>query len=82
MTPLLSGARLIIGIVVMGVIVPVTLFLLLDLRTLAQFFTIAATSLLAWGAGDLLGRILERPRMNGRSPGQAWRDDLERRSHE
>ena len=79
MTPL-SGVRVIIGIVVMGVIVPVTLFLLLDLRTMPQLFTIAVTSLLAWGAGDLLARILERPRLNGRSPGQAWRDDFERRS--
>jgi hypothetical protein len=66
----------------MGVIVPVTLFLLLDLRTMARLFTIAATSLLAWGAGDLLARILERPRLKDRTAGQAWRDDLERRSHE
>ncbi len=66
----------------MGVIVPVTLFLLLNLQTLPQLFTISATCFLAWGVGDLLGTIIERPRLKNRSAGQAWREDIERRSHE
>jgi hypothetical protein len=69
----LSGVRLIIGIVVMGVVVPVTLFLLLNLQTPAQLFTLAATSFLAWGVCDLFSTILEKPRLKGRSPGHALR---------
>lgn len=76
----LSGVRLIIGIVIMGVIVPVTLFLLLNLQRPSQLFTIAATSFLAWGVAELLAKILEKPRLKGRSPTQAWKEDLERRS--
>ena len=69
----LSGVRLIIGIIVMGVVVPVTLFLLLNLQTPAQLFTLAATSFLAWGVCDLFSTILEKPRLKGRSPGHAIR---------
>ena len=57
----------------MGVVVPVTLFLLLNLQTPSQLFTLAATTLLAWGVCDLFSRILERPRLKGRSPGHALR---------
>jgi len=66
----------------MGVIVPVTLFFLLNLQTPSQMFTIAATCFLAWGVGDLLAMILEKPRLENRSPTQAWREDIERRSSE
>ena len=76
----LSGVKLIIGIVVMGLLVPVTLFLLLNLQTPSQFFTVAATTFLAWGASDLLSTILRKPRLQNRSPAQALREDLERRS--
>ncbi|HYM62745.1 MAG TPA: hypothetical protein VEZ11_17810 [Thermoanaerobaculia bacterium] len=70
----MSGKRFIIGIIVMGVFVPVTIFLLLGLQTLSQLFTIAATTFLAWGAGDLLATVLERPRLEDRSPGKAIKD--------
>src|SRR5437762_2636146 len=38
----------------MGVAVPLGICLLLDLKTPAQLFGIAATTFLAWGAGDEL----------------------------
>ncbi len=63
----------------MGVIVPVTLFLLLDLQTPAQLLTVAATSFLAWGVGDLFATLLEKPRLKDRSPKKALEEDLERR---
>ena len=66
----------------MGVIVPVTLFLLLNLQTPAQLFTIAATTLLAWGAVHLFATVLEQPRLKDRSPGKALKEDLERRGEE
>ena len=66
----------------MGVIVPVTLFLLLNLQTMSQLLVVAATTFLAWGCGDLLAMILEKPRLQGRSPTQAFREDLERRSNQ
>jgi hypothetical protein len=77
-----SGIRLLVGAIVMGVAVPVTVFLLLGLTTLPQLFTIAATTFLSWGVADLLSTILEKPRLKGRSPGAAFKEDWERRSKE
>jgi len=74
-----SGPRLIIGIIVMGVAVPLVIFFLLDLKTQAQLFGIAATTFLAWGVADLFASILEKPRLKDRSPGRAIREDLQRR---
>ena len=63
----------------MGIAVPITLFLLLHLNKFAQLFAIAATTFLAWGVTDLLSNVLERPRLRDRSPGKAFKEDLERR---
>jgi len=73
---------LIIGIVVMGIALPLVLFLLLGLQTWQQFLTIAASTFLTWGVADLLASILERPRLKDRSPGHAFREDWERRQGE
>jgi len=70
---------LIVGIIVMGIAVPATIFFLLGLHTPSQFFTVAAITFLAWGLADLLASILERPRLENRSPGMAIKEDLERR---
>lgn len=78
----MSGLRLLIGVIVMGIAIPLTLFFLLGLHSLSQFFTIAAATFLAWGVADLLATILERPRLQGRSPGKAIREDWDRRSQE
>ena len=75
----MSGKRLIVGAIVMGLAVPAALFFLLRLQTTSQFFTIAAAAFLAWGVADLLASILERPRLRDRTPGQAIREDWERR---
>jgi hypothetical protein len=71
---------LIVGIIVMGIAVPATIFFLLGLHTRSEFFTVAATTFLAWGLADLLASILERPRLENRSPGMAIKEDLERRN--
>lgn len=63
----------------MGIGVPLTIFFLVGLHTPSQFFTVAATTFLAWGLADLLATILERPRLENRSPGLALKEDLERR---
>ncbi|MDQ6802094.1 MAG: hypothetical protein M3041_14815 [Acidobacteriota bacterium] len=76
----MSGRRLIIGAIVMGVILPLALFLLLGLQTPSQLFTIAASTFLAWGVADLLASILEKPRLKNRTPGGAIREDWERRA--
>ena len=78
----MSGIRLVVGVIVMGVAVPVTLFLLLHLHSLSQLLTIAAVTFLSWGFGDLLASILEKPRLTDRSPGRALREDWERRTKE
>jgi len=77
-----SGRRLIIGAIGMGVVLPVTLFLLLGLHTASQLFTVAASCFLAWGVADLLASLLERPRLKNRTPGGAFREDWERRAGE
>ena len=66
----------------MAVAVPLIIFLLLGLHTFSQLFTIAAVTFTSWGVADALASILERPRLKGRSPGAALREDLERRSKE
>ena len=78
----MTGLRLLVGAIVMGIAIPVALFLLLGLHSLSQLFTIAATTFFAWGVADLLATILEKPRLHGRSPGKALKEDLERRSKE
>lgn len=78
----MSGIRLVVGVIVMGIAVPIMLFLLLRLNTLSQLFTIFAVTFLAWGVADILASILERPRLKDRSPGAAFREDWERRSKE
>jgi hypothetical protein len=47
-----------------------------------EFFTVAATTFLAWGVADLFATILEKPRLKDRSPGAAIREDWERRTTE
>jgi hypothetical protein len=71
-----------VGVIVMGIAVPITLFFLLHLHTLGEFFTIAATTFLTWSLADLLSSILEKPRLKDRSPGKAIREDWERRAGE
>ncbi len=78
----MTGPRLFVGVIVMGVAVPLTIFFLLDLHTPAQFLTVAVTTFMAWGLADVLCSILERPRLENRSPGLALKEDLERRRRE
>ena len=66
----------------MGIAIPITLFFLLELNSISQFLTIAAVTFVSWGLSDLLSTILERPRLKHRSPGQAIRQDWERRANE
>ena len=75
----MSGPRLVVGIIVMGIALPLTLVFLLGLQTWQQFVTIAASTFLTWGVADLFASILEKPRLKDRSPGKAIREDLERR---
>jgi len=77
-----SGLRLLIGVIVMGIAIPITLFLLLGLHSWSQLFTIAAVTFLSWGVADLLATILEKPRLQNRTPGKAFREDWERRAKE
>jgi hypothetical protein len=71
--------RLVVGIVVMGILLPIILFLLLGLQTIPELLTIATATFLTWGVADLFASILEKPRLQGRTPGGAIREDWERR---
>jgi hypothetical protein len=74
-----SGIRLVVGVIVMGIAIPVTLFLLLRLHSLSDLLAIALVTFFSWGVADLLASILEKPRLKDRSPGRAIREDWERR---
>lgn len=75
----MSGKRLLIGVLVMGIGVPSILFFALQMQSYSQFVTAAATCVLAWGVADLAADLLSRPRLKGRTPTGALRDlDLER----
>jgi hypothetical protein len=72
-----SGIRLVVGILVMGIAVPLTLFFLLHLSTIPQLLTVATVTFLSWGIADLHNGILERTRLKDRSPARAIREDME-----
>lgn len=57
----------------MGVIVPVLLFVLLDLSRPIDLFTLAMTCFVGWGVADLIATILSRSRLEDRTA----RDALE-----
>ena len=78
----MTGKRLIVGAILMGIVLPAVLVFLLKLQTVSQFLTIAAATFLIWGVADLLASILERPRLEDRTPGRALREDWERRRTE
>ncbi len=59
----MTGVRLVAGILVMGIAVPLLLFYLLDLQTINQLLTLSAVCFFAWGIADLMAAILERPRL-------------------
>ncbi len=71
---------MVIGVLVMGMAVPIILFFLLGLHTLPQLLTMVAVTVLAWGVSDLLSSLLERPRLSDRSPAKALKEDWERRA--
>lgn len=78
----MTGRRLIVGFVVMGVVVPLTLFYLLGLQTVSQFLSVAACTFLSWGVADLFARILEKPRLEDRSARRAIDEEFNRRFKE
>jgi hypothetical protein len=69
-------------VIVMGIAVPLALFLLLGLQTISQLLSIAAMTFLSWCFADFLATILSKPRLQGCSPTGAIREDLERRTKE
>ena len=70
----MTGVRLVAGILVMGIAVPLMLCYLFGLRTINQFLTTSAVCFFAWGIADLMSAILERPRLRDRTPKNALRD--------
>lgn len=63
----MTGKRLILGITVMGVAVPVILFLLLGLSRFNQLATITLVCMLGWAVAHLAGDILTMRRLGGRN---------------
>lgn len=82
MNDAVTGMRLIVGFVVMGVAVPLTLYFLLGLETVSQFLTVAACTFFSWGVADLFARILEKPRLKDRSARGVIGEEFERRAKE
>lgn len=70
----MSGLKLAVGVLIMGLFVPLILGYFLELHTMGQFFTVAGTCIIGWAISDLTGTILARPRLQNRSPSDAIRD--------
>jgi len=70
----MTGPKLITGVLVMGIAVPLALFFLLGLQDLNQLLTIAAVTFFSWGVADLTTEILIRPRLRDRHPRGALQD--------
>ncbi|MCM2316345.1 MAG: hypothetical protein NDJ92_14450 [Thermoanaerobaculia bacterium] len=70
----MTGVRLVAGILVMGIAVPLLLFSLLELQTLNQLVTLSLVCFFSWGVADLMAAILERPRLKDRTAKGAWKD--------
>jgi hypothetical protein len=70
----MTGIRLIVGAIVMGVVVPATLMGLLNRIGATDYFIIASCAFVGWGVADLLSAILSRPRLENRTPKHALRD--------
>lgn len=51
----------------MGVVVPVLLFVLLDLSRPIELFILSMTCFVGWGVADLIALILSRKRLDDRS---------------
>lgn len=69
----MTGTRLATGTIAMGVVVPVLLFVLLDLSRPIELFILSITCFIGWGVADLVAMILTRRRLEDRSA----RDALE-----
>jgi hypothetical protein len=69
----MSGVRLLTGVIVMAVVVPLVLAYLLSVHTITDLLAIVATCLVGWGVADLVANILSRPRLRDRSPAKAIR---------
>jgi len=70
----MSGRRLLIGILTMGLITPAILYFLLPLQSTSQFLSTALILISGWGVADFAANILSRPRLVNRSPKAALRD--------
>jgi hypothetical protein len=70
----MTGPKLVTGIIVMGVAVPLLLFFLLGLQSVSQLLTISAVTFFSWGVADLVTEILVRPRLRDRHPRGALQD--------
>ena len=70
----------------LGTLVPVIGVVQVGEQAIADRYTyvplVGLTIIVAWGVADLFASILERPRLRDRSPGQAFREDWERRRSE
>ena len=70
----MKGPRLAVGIVVMGIVVPLSLWILLHLQSIGSVLIVAATCICGWAVAEVMASILERPRLKGSSPAAAIRE--------
>lgn len=63
----MTGTRLLTGTITMGVVVPVLLFVLLDLSRPIELFTLSMTCFIGWGFADVVAMILSHKRLEDRN---------------
>lgn len=57
----MSGRRLLIGTIVMGIVVPITIFFFLEIRDYRKLAGLMVTLFMGWCVTDFIATILSRP---------------------
>lgn len=70
----MTGARLIIGLVTMGIAVPLVTLFFIQTYSLGAWLAVAIPSFFGWCIAEFMANVLARPRLDDCSPGKAIRD--------
>jgi hypothetical protein len=70
----MSGRRLWIGLVAMGIIVPLVIGYIIKLDTFGEYFAVAIPSFFGWCIVDFIANVMSRPRLENRTARGAIRE--------
>ena len=71
---IVTGARLIIGLVTMGIAVPLVTLFFIEAYSFGSWLAVAIPSFFGWCLAEFTANVLARPRLDDCSPGKAIRE--------